>query len=316
MYSNSVSELDILDLYREMASVLANKWPQVARYVVPVACAGAAYYLIRGKISAKNESNTLFGSGDWVTLQLASIRDETHDTKRFVFKFPEADQVAGMPLASAVFVRYRDAKDLTHTVRPYTPVSDLDERGQLELAIKKYTNGPMSTHIHNLKVGDTLEFKGPIKKFQWTNNEFDQITLVGAGSGITPLYQLARHILNRGEDKTKITLLYGNKSPADIILKSELDDLRMKFSDRFEVVYYVDSNESTNTVSKLEHGFITKAQIQKYAAPPLGNTHVFVCGPPAFMKAISGEKKTKTEQGEVQGILKELGYTEKQVFKY
>lgn len=48
---------------------------------------------------------------------------------------------------------------------------------------------------------------------------------------------------------------------------------------------------------------------------------VFVCGPPGMMKAVSGDKvrdevkKTMT-QGPLTGILKDLGYTETQVFKF
>ena len=32
----------------------------------------------------------------------------------------------------------------------------------LDLAVKVYPEGKMSKHIHSLKPGDTLDFKGPI----------------------------------------------------------------------------------------------------------------------------------------------------------
>jgi cytochrome-b5 reductase len=43
---------------------------------------------------------------------------------------------------------------------------------------------------------------------------------------------------------------------------------------------------------------------------------VLVCGPPGMMNAVSGGKAKDFSQGEVSGILKDLGYTKDQVFKY
>jgi hypothetical protein len=43
---------------------------------------------------------------------------------------------------------------------------------------------------------------------------------------------------------------------------------------------------------------------------------VFVCGPPGMMELISGNKKSPKDQGELKGILKELGYSPEQVYKF
>jgi cytochrome-b5 reductase len=45
-------------------------------------------------------------------------------------------------------------------------------------------------------------------------------------------------------------------------------------------------------------------------------TKVFVCGPPGFMKTLSGEKKSASDQGELAGLLKDMRYTPEQVFKF
>jgi len=42
---------------------------------------------------------------------------------------------------------------------------------------------------------------------------------------------------------------------------------------------------------------------------------IFVCGPPGQVAAVAG-KKDGPKQGELGGILKELGYNEDQVFKF
>lgn len=45
---------------------------------------------------------------------------------------------------------------------------------------------------------------------------------------------------------------------------------------------------------------------------PTENIKLFVCGPPPQVAAISG-KKDKSEQGELSGVLAELGYKAEQV---
>jgi cytochrome-b5 reductase len=55
-------------------------------------------------------------------------------------------------------------------VRPYTPISAPDARGFFELLVKSYDQGVMSKHFASLKVGDSLEAKGPIIKLALTPN--------------------------------------------------------------------------------------------------------------------------------------------------
>lgn len=56
--------------------------------------------------------------------------------------------------------------------------------------------------------------------------------------------------------------------------------------------------------------------IRKALPPPQAAGRVFVCGPPPMLKALSGEKKSPTDQGELTGLLRELGYDSAQVYKY
>ncbi|KAG9091709.1 NADH-cytochrome b5 reductase, partial [Ceratobasidium sp. 392] len=99
--------------------------------------------------------------------------------------------------------------------RPYTPISDHEQEGEVTFLIKKYGTGVLTPYIHNLKPGDKVDIKGPIVKRPWKKNEFEQVTLIAGGSGITPMYQVLRHSLADPEDKTKFKLLFGNVTPAD-----------------------------------------------------------------------------------------------------
>ncbi len=67
-----------------------------------------------------------------------------------------------------------------------------------------------------------------------------------------------------------------------------------------------------------EAGHVSREQLARVLpAPQLGaRGRVLVCGPPGFMKSLSGEKKSAAEQGELQGILKDMGYAAGDVFKF
>ena len=172
----------------------------------------------------------------------------------------------------------------------------------------------MSTHVTGLKVGDTLELKGPLPKYPWSANKHPEIALLGGGTGITPLYQLARAIFHNPEDKTKVTLVFGNVTENDILLKKELDELENTFPQRFKVFYLLDKPPAGWTGGK---GYITKDLLKTVLPPPTEeNIKVFVCGPPGLYKALSGGKVSPADQGELSGALKELGYTKDQVFKF
>lgn len=59
----------------------------------------------------------------------------------------------------------------------------------------------MSTHIHGMKIGETLDMKGPFKKWEYAPNQFKQVGMIAGGTGITPMIQLLRPILGNPEDK-------------------------------------------------------------------------------------------------------------------
>lgn len=172
----------------------------------------------------------------------------------------------------------------------------------------------MSEHIHSLKPGDTLEIKGPIPKYPWSTNKHNHIALVAGGTGITPMWQLVRAIFKNPDDKTKVTLVFGNVTEQDMLLKKEFDELEQQNPDQFRAFYVLDNPPEGWKGGK---GFITKDLLKEtIPGPKEENVKVFVCGPPGLCKTISGEKKSPAEQGELSGYLKELGYDDSQVYKF
>jgi len=250
--------------------------------------------------------------------KLKKIVPYNHNTSEFIFELPN-NEASLLPVASCLVVKSSDPEALKDDkgkpiIRPYTPVSDANQKGELTLLVKKYDAGIVSKHIHSLKEGDTLAIQGPYPTFPYTVNEFDEIALIGGGSGITPLYQIITHALSNASNRTKFTLLFSNVTEADILLKSELEALKKKYPTKFDVVYVLDNPPPSWTGPS---GYVSKEIIQQHVAPAslADKVKVFVCGPPGQVAALAG-KKAGMKQGELGGILKELGYTEDQVHKF
>ncbi|GKT41731.1 NADH-cytochrome b5 reductase 2 [Colletotrichum spaethianum] len=294
------------------------------------AVAGGAYYFLSGSsapaaaqkaeakvkeaVGAAPKKALTGGDQGFVSLKLEDVEIVNHNTKKFRFKLPEDDMVSGLEVASAILTKYKGPEDEKATLRPYTPTSDEDARGYIELLVKKYPNGPMSTHMHDMTPGQRLDFKGPLPKYPWTPNKHDHIALVAGGTGITPMYQLARAIFNNPEDKTKVTLVFGNVTEEDILLKKEFAELENTYPQRFRAFYVLDKPPKEWVGNK---GFITKDLLKQVLPEPKSeNIKVFVCGPPGLMNAVSGNKKSPRDQGELVGALKELGYKPEQVYKF
>jgi cytochrome-b5 reductase len=180
--------------------------------------------------------------------------------------------------------------------------------------VKKYPNGPMSTHLHDMEPGQLLDFKGPISKYPWTANKHSEVVLIAGGTGIAPMYQLIRAIFNNPEDKTKVSLVFGNLSEKDVLLKRELEHYENTYPQRFRAFYTL--NEPPKYAPQTPK-MVTKELLKTVLPEPkVENIKIFVCGPPGMYKAISGGKKSPSDQGEIDGYLKELGYSKDQVFKF
>jgi cytochrome-b5 reductase len=200
-------------------------------------------------------------------------------------------------------------------VRPYTPTTPVRRRGSFQLVVKDYPEGKVSKALHGLREGDTLDVKGPMKKYEYVANQWDAVGLIAGGTGVTPMYQLITEILANPRDRTEVRLIYANRSEGDILLRDELDALAATHPN-FKVLYTVDK---AGPEWKGHTGHVSAAMLTSVLPPPqreAGRVKVMVCGPPGLMKHLSGEKKSPTDQGELTGLLKQLHYAPDQVFKY
>ena len=239
------------------------------------------------------------------------VKEVATNVTRVRFSLPSPEHEMGLSVASCLMARA--TIDGTIVTRPYTPTSMNEEKGVMELIVKGYPTGQLSKFISQLQVDDTLEMKGPFQKFEYTSNMKKSIGMIAGGSGITPCLQVMKAILNNENDQTKIHLLFANSLEKDIILKDEIDALAVLHPCRFQVTYCISQPSSTWGGCI---GHVTKEMVQEYMPTACEENMIYVCGPPGFMEHVSGNKAQDKTQGQVTGLLKELGYSLSMVYKF
>lgn len=235
------------------------------------------YNPISAEWFAKDAPKTLKDPNEWVSLSLISSSQVNHNTKSLKFALPSDEHIIGLNIASALLTKYKGPGDEKSTIRPYTPVSEEDARGYVELLVKRYEGGPMSTHLCEMKKDEKLDFKGPILKYKYEPNMHKTIGLIAGGTGITPMYQLIRAVVKNPEDKTKIVLITANITEKDILLKEEFDKLEKTHPGQFKAIHVLDNTpegwkgESGRVSKELLRSAFPKSDDQSFKA--------FVCGP-------------------------------------
>jgi NAD(P)H-flavin reductase len=143
--------------------------------------------------------------------------------------------------------------------------------------------GVVTNAMNALKTGDVIGVRGPFGS-AWpvrAARGYD-VVLVAGGIGLAPLRPALYHILSRREDYGNIVLLYGTRSPEDILFRRELEQLRARFDVEVHVtVDYAGTRWHGNI------GVVTKL-IPK---APFDATHTLamVCGPEVMMRFAAAE---------------------------
>ncbi len=170
--------------------------------------------------------------------------------------------------------------------RPYTlcssPMAALGEEPCYEILVKKVPGGAVSSEIlANWHVGTKAVLSGPLGNFYYQDlRDAEHVVAVAGGSGITPFLSMAGAVAE-GKEKHRLTILYGCRTEADILMKTELDALSA--CDGIRVVYVLSDEEK----SGYEHGLISAELIAKYAGN--GAYSVFACGPSAMYDYLKGQ---------------------------
>ncbi|KAA1089749.1 NADH-cytochrome b5 reductase [Puccinia graminis f. sp. tritici] len=219
-------------------------------------------------------------SNQFQHFKLHSKKEVSPNTAIYRFALASQDDYLGLPIGQHIVIQAEiGGKQIQ---RMYTPVSSDDDRGYFELMIKTYEQGNISKYISKLRIGDPIQVKGPRGQMRYHPELCSQIGMIAGGTGITPMLQIIRASVKDSNDKTKISLIYANVNPEDILLKQELDRIQNDHPKRFSV-YYVLNNPPEGWTGGA--GFVTKEMIESKLPPSklAKQVKILLCGPPPMM---------------------------------
>jgi ferredoxin-NADP reductase len=219
--------------------------------------------------------------------RVSDIVTRTYNVKSF--RFPKPDSFS-YKAGQFVFVTIKSG---AQQLRKHFTLSSSPTEAEFMEFTKKITDHPFSLALTALNIGDTVNIDGPYGDFTF-EGEFDRVGMLSGGIGITPLRSICKYCTDT-QSKTKITLLYGNRTEKDIVFREELEEMEQK-NKNLKVVFTLDqASQSWNGYTGLINEEMVKNEIPDYA-----ETVFYVCGPPSMVEAIGS-------------LLRELGVLESRI---
>lgn len=155
--------------------------------------------------------------------------------------------------------------------------------------------GTVSKAMYGLKAGAVVGVRGPFgSAWPIVDAQGKDVVIVAGGIGLAPLRSVMYHVIARREEYGKVALLYGARTPEDILYQRDLERWRT----HFDVDVHVTVDHATSAW-RGSVGVVTRL-IARAAFEPL-NTLALVCGPEVMMRFTVAEL-------EKRGVAKEEIY--------
>jgi NAD(P)H-flavin reductase len=205
--------------------------------------------------------------------RVAARHEETYDTVTLAFEPEDGDTIRFAPGQFVMLYLFgigevpisisggtRDGQTLVHTIRSV---------------------GAVTKAIWSLSEGDRVGIRGPYG-VGWPVEEVvgKDLVVAAGGIGLAPLRSVVEHALEHRERFGAVSLIYGTRSPSDLLYDDELHEWRSRFDIDLEVT--VDRSE---TGWRGDVGFVTSLLPRINYDP--ANTAAMVCGPEIMMKVVA-----------------------------
>ena len=159
---------------------------------------------------------------------------------------------------------------------PISISGDPSDPGTLIHTIREV--GPVTQALREVKKGGLVGVRGPYGT-AWPVKEAEgnDVVFVAGGIGLAPLRPALYHVLHRRSRYGKVALLYGARTPNDILYREELEKWRARFDMQVEVT--VDRSQA---MWRGHVGVVTRL-VSRASFDPV-STVAMVCGPEVMMR--------------------------------
>ena len=235
------------------------------------------------------------------------------------FTLPDETPTLGLPAPSGVKVHGKS----------YSPISLPDARGYVDLLVKSYAShgasdgAAVGEYLCTREVGETVEFhkKAPrdIHGSAVLGGRWRHVGLIGGGTGVAPLIQIARSLLADASERAHVHMLAIHRTVEDILMKAELDAFAAANPDRLRVSYALTEPDSawTGGAGRGDVGMLRAAGLSDGLTDEA--TMCFVCGTAGFVDHWAGGIERvdgRKVQGTLRGVLSQAGFDASQVYKF
>ncbi|WP_249675751.1 1,2-phenylacetyl-CoA epoxidase subunit PaaE [Pseudomonas abieticivorans] len=227
------------------------------------------------------------------SLTIKQVRSETRDAVSIAFDVP-AELAEQFRYAQGQHLVMRTQLDGEEVRRSYSICSGVND-AELRVAIKRVQGGRFSAFANQqLKAGQVLEVMPPAGQFSVALDpaRAGHYLAVAAGSGITPILSIVKTTLET-EPRSRVTLLYGNRSSSGALFREQLEDLKNRYLQRLNLIF-VFSREQQDI--DLYNGRIDAAKCEQLFSRWLDvNTldAAFICGPQGMTETVRDSLKAK-----------------------
>ena len=149
---------------------------------------------------------------------IKAIKEEAYHTKTFSLAFQDRKRQQEFRYKPGQFV---ELSLLGYGESPISVASSPDEANYLELCVRRI--GRVTNALHRLSHNDIVGIRGPFGNgFPVEEMRNKNLVFVGGGLGLAPLRSLIRTVFANRRDFGGVTILYGARTPSDLLFRDEL----------------------------------------------------------------------------------------------
>jgi ferredoxin-NADP reductase len=199
---------------------------------------------------------------------------------------PRTPNVTSFRFPRPTGLDYKAGQFLFITIKPsgkelskhFSLSSSPTEKEHIEFT-KKFTDSEFSTVLKALEPGDWARIEAPYGQFTF-EGEHPNIAMLAGGIGITPLVSICKFCTDR-QLNTKIALLYGCRTEADIAFRKELEEMQHQNGNLKIVFTLNEAGSGWKGAVGVINADMVKREILDYA-----ETVFYTCGPPPMVEVM------------------------------